>query len=103
MLAYFLIMLFCALTVFVVALLIYRGNVGLVHTYHTARVKDKPAYGRAMGKVLFLLAGVLLLAGTVGLFSDPASFLPTGILLGGMGLWLIPLLRVQKKYNGGVF
>ncbi len=85
----------------VFAVLIYRGKTELIHDYHQKRVKDKAAYGRDFGKALACFALPLFIAGIVALFTE--SFLPTGILLVGMVLAFIPLLRVQKKHNGGMF
>ena len=101
MLPYSVIMFAIAALLFVFAVLIYRGNTRLIHDYHRKRVKDEAAYGRAFGKALACFSIPLIAAGIVGLFT--ASFLPTAVLLIGIALASIPLIRVQKKYNGGVF
>lgn len=101
MLVYSIIMFVLAIVMIVVGLLVYSGKTELIHDYHQTRVKDKKAYGRAMGKALICISSPLFISGIAALFTTTA--LPTIILIFGLALSLIPLFVVQKKYNGGIF
>lgn len=98
---YALIMYAAAAALAVVGILVYRGNTGLIHAYHQTRVKDKPGYARSVERSLIGLALPLIAAGTLGLFTTSA--LPALVLIVGLIIAVIPLVRAQKKYNGGVF
>lgn len=101
MIVYAVIMFVMAAIVIAVGGIVYSGKTELIHDYHLARVKDKKAYGRAMGKALALIGIPLIITGVIALFT--ASALPTLVLIAGLILFLIPLFIVQKKYNGGAF
>lgn len=101
MLPFSLIMFAVAALLLVMAALIYRGRTDLIHDYHQTKVKDKAAYGRAFGKALACVALPLIAAGIAGLFTD-SVWVGLG-LLACMVPAMIPLLLVQKKYNGGLF
>lgn len=81
--------------------LVYRGTTGLIHSYHQTRVKDKAGYAKAIAKALMGMSIPLVAAGIIGLFD--AGILPTLVLLLGLTVAFIFLVRVQKRYNGGVF
>ena len=99
------IMLAAAALLAVSAVLIYRGNTGLIHSYHQTRVKDRAAYGRAFGKALMVLAAVPLLSGVIALagMSEKALAAASLVLVLGFIPGMIPILMVQKKYNNGLF
>ena len=101
MLVYALVMYAVALLMVILGYAIYRGNTGLIHDYHQTRVKDKTAYGKAMGKALMGMSIPFLISGTVGLFTDSA--LPSVLLIAGLAIACIPMVLVQRKHNGGVF
>lgn len=80
---------------------IYKGNTALIHSYHQTRVKDKEAYAKAFGRALALLGVILLLDGLVALLWSvdiAAAVLWIGIIIG-----VFFIVRVQRKYNGGIF
>ena len=80
---------------------IYKGNIGLIHSYHQENVTDKVGYGKAMGKSLILFSLPLIISGTIAFFTE--SLLPVIILIVGMIVGFIPIVKTQNKYNGGIF
>ena len=89
----------------IVAILVYRGKTELIHSYHQTRVKDKKAYGRAMGKALFVMAATMLLAAILTFFIGESAYawicpvtVTTGFVIG-----LVMICIIQKKYNQGIF
>ena len=100
---YAMIMLATASMFGVIAALIYKGKTELIHDYHQSKVKDKPAYGKAFGKALSVMAGAMALSGAVALFGERAMGWATAVVLIGLAVGLVAIVRVQKKYNGGVF
>ena len=106
MLVYSVIMFLGAALFSALGIAVYKGKTDLIHQYHQTKVQDKTAYGRAFGKVLFIFALAMLLSGITGLFAgtnldrngDAVAVLLTGICVG-----IICLVKVQNKYNSGVF
>ena len=78
------------------------GQVELIHDYHQKQVTDRAGYGKAFGKALALFALGPLLSGAAALVGTDVGW-GMGLLFGGMGAGLVAIVRVQKKYNGGVF
>ena len=105
MLPYAIIMLAVAALVALISLLIYRGKTQLVHDYHRQNVKDHVAYGKAFGKAMGILAFAMGLSGIIALFGEKpvVAWTAVAVLLLGLGVGFAMLLRVQKKYNGGIF
>lgn len=101
MIAFSVMMFAVALIMIVLGRLIYKGKTELIHSYHQTKVKDKAAYGKAMGKALTGLGIPLIVAGIIGLFTS--SIWVTVILITGLILAFIPIVKVQNKYNGGIF
>ena len=85
----------------VLAVRIYKGKTELIHDYHQTKVKDKAGYGRAFGKAMGLLAATMALSGAVSLFAEVIWAL--AVLFGGLAFGIAAIIRVQKKFNGGVF
>ena len=86
---------------------INRGALYLIHDYHQKNVKDeeKAAYGKAFSKGMFGMAASMILSGVVALFGESKSFMIASliVLFFCFMVSIAVLLRVQKKYNGGVF
>ena len=86
---------------------IHRGNTGLIHDYHQTKVREaeRLEYGRAIAGGLFVLAGTLFLSGAIALFGESRAVLTASLCVFAAGIVcsLVILVRVQKKYNGGVF
>jgi len=103
MIVYAAIMLLTAIAFEIVAELIHRGKTDLIHDYHQNRVTDKVEYGKAFGKAMRVIAGTLALSAAVSLFGEGAMWGAIGILLVGLIVGIAAIIRVQKRYNGGVF
>lgn len=89
----------------VLAVLIAKGNTGLINCYHEERTKDKPTYCRKISGVLWIMAAVLTASGVVSLFgeTDAIAISAVIVLAAGMICGIARLFYVQKKYGGGVF
>ena len=85
------------------SILIYKGKTDLIHDYHQTKVTNKTAYGRAFGKAMAVIAGTMALSGVVALFGESAMWGAVAVLLGGLTIGIVSIVRIQKKYNGGVF
>ena len=103
MIAYAIIMFAVAAIFAVVAVQIYKGKTDLIHDYHQTKVTDKAGYGKAFGKAMGIIAGAMALSGAVSLFGESAKLYPIGVLAAGLIAGIIAIVRVQRKYNGGVF
>ncbi len=85
----------------ILGVIIYKGHIELIHSYHRENVTDKIGYGKAMGKALIIFSIPMLISGVIALFTESA--LPVVILILGMVVGFIPIIRAQRKYNGGMF
>lgn len=98
----FSIILFLTAILFIImGISIYKGNIGLIHSYHQENVTDKIGYGKAMGKALIVFSVSMLIPGVIALFSESA--LPVVILFVGMIVGFVAIIKAQQKYNGGLF
>lgn len=86
-----------------VAVLIYKGKTNLIHDYHQTKVTDKAGYGKAFGKAMAVMAVAMALSGAVSLLGDTAMWIAVVVLAVGLIAGFAAIVRVQKKYNGGVF
>ena len=100
MIAYAIIVFLIAVLFGVFAVLIYKGKTELIHDYHQTKVTDKAAYGKAFGMAMAVIAAAMLLSAVISLF---AMWCAMAILLAGLIVGIAAIVRVQKKYNGGVF
>lgn len=103
MIIYTIIMFVVALIFGVMGILIYKGKTNLVHDYHQTKVTDKAGYGKAFGKAMAVIAVAMVLSGIVFLFGEGAMWIAVAALVGGLIVGMIAIVRVQKKYNGGIF
>ena len=103
MIPYAIIMFLTAVLFGVLAVLSYRGNTNLIHDYHQTKVTDKTGYGKAFGKALGVMSGAMILSGVVCLFGEPAMWIAVAVVVVGLTAGMIAIVRVQRKYNGGVF
>lgn len=89
----------------VVGILIFRGNTDLIHDYHQKNVKDFDGYGKGMGKGIISIGVFFLIGAVITLAVRGESGTIAGIIvaLSGFFLSFIYILKVQKKYNGGLF
>ena len=103
MVLYAVIMFVTACVFGVVAMLIYKGRTDLIHDYHQHKVTDKAGYGKAFGKAMAVITGAMALSGAASLFGEAVRWIPIVILAVGLFIGIIAIVRVQKKYNGGLF
>lgn len=107
MLIYSVIMFLIAILFFYLAVSVKKGKTSLIKDYHQEKVKqeDKPAYGEAFSKGLFGIAITLFLSGILPFFLDVKQgvLISLAVAIAGMVISFIIILRVQKKYNGGLF
>lgn len=83
---------------------IYQGHTQYIHDYHQLNIneKDKVAYGKAFSKGLLVIALSSLVSGFMALFTK-FIFLSVGIFVLGMIIAVVILVKVQKKFNKGIF
>lgn len=105
MLVYSLIMFLSTALLMLVSIAIYKGKTNLIHSYHQTKVADKSAYGRAFGKALFIVAMAPLFSGVIGLLgsSDTMAVIAVAILIIGIVIGMGFIVKVQMKYNKGIF
>ena len=87
----------------IVAAKIYKGKTELIHAYHQTKVMDKVGYGKAFGKAFCVVAGTMALSGVIALFGETTMWVAVAVLTVGLIAGMIEIIRVQKKYNGGLF
>ena len=103
MIVYAIIMFVTSVVLCLMAVRIYKGKTNLIHDYHQVKVTDKAAYGKAFGKTMAVIAVAMAVSGGVSLFGETAMLGAVAVLLVGLIVGMIAIVRVQKKYNGGVF
>lgn len=105
MLLYSLLMFAVAIVFIVIGLQLHNGKTQLIHDYHQTKVTDKAAYGKAFSKAMFAIAITLAISGIIALFGEtkPIVVASIGTLVIGIVVSLILILKVQKKYNNGIF
>ncbi|MBP5342850.1 hypothetical protein J6Y73_02875 [bacterium] len=109
MIIYSIILMSLSIVFLILALLIYNGNIHLIISYHTSNVKeaDKIAYCKSFSISLFIIFITFLISSLIGLFLHnliPLSpILSTSVLFIGLFISILVIIKVQNKYNGGLF
>ena len=105
MLVYSVIMFLSTALLMLVSIAIYKGKTNLIHSYHQTKVADKSAYGRAFGKALFIVAMAPFFSGVISLLgsSDTMAVIAVAILIIGIVIGMGFIVKVQMKYNKGIF
>ncbi len=107
MIMYSIIMFLIAILFLYLAVNVKNGKTSLIKSYHQEKVKeeDKLAYGKAFSKGLFGIAITLFLSGVIPFFvgAKQSALLSLIVVFGGMIISFFIIVRVQKKYNGGMF
>ncbi len=107
MIVYSISMFVIAVVFLILGILVYKGNTGLIHSYHRTKIKesDKKEYGKAFAKGLFAITLTLAISGIVALFGEGNKIagISIAILFVGIIVSFVILGKVQKKYNGGLF
>ena len=107
MIVYSIIMFATAVLFLAFGIAVYKGNTKLIHDYHQTNIKEseRREYGRAFAKGMFAICATLLVSGIIALFGEEGSVLAASlfVLTVGLTVSVIILVKVQKKYNGGLF
>lgn len=90
-----------AVILLVLGILVRKGNFDILRTYHSNQDHSKEAYRKAIGAWMIFAAAVLAGAGVAAFFvNSVALFL---LIVGAVVLALVPLLVIQKRFNGQIF
>lgn len=94
-----------AVCLFVSGLVIRKGNVTLIHSYHYKKVTDLDGYSRAMGNTLMVMSIPIIVGSAMILFAHIKiiEILCAVFLFCGIIPCIIYLFKIQVKYNGGLF
>ena len=103
MIIYSIILIAVAIVLAVIAIRINKGQTDLIINYHQSRVKpeEKLRYARDFSKGIFCLSGTMLIAGITVLITK--VLIADIILVAGIIISIVILVRVQNRYNKGVF
>lgn len=79
--------------------LLYKGNLSSLRPKSYKRVKDKMAYGKAMGKAVFVMGFPQVLAGIIALLGEitVVVILTVVISVGGFLAGLFCMLKVEDR------
>ncbi len=102
------VIMFAAAVIFLwLGIAIYRGNTRLINDYHQKRIKEEDLrdYGRAFAKGMFIMCGGLAASGFLSLPGEDWSTTKVSLaaLFAGLIAGIAVIIRVQKRFNGGVF
>lgn len=107
MIVYSIILLSAAVMFLAFGIAVHKGNTKLIHDYHQTNIgeTERREYGRAFAKGMFALCVTLLISGIIALFGSEGAALAASFIVLAVGLIVsvVILVRVQKKYNGGIF
>ncbi|MBQ1521506.1 MAG: hypothetical protein IIZ74_01975 [Erysipelotrichaceae bacterium] len=103
MIIYSIILIAVAIVLAVIAIRINKGQTDLIINYHQSRVKpeEKLRYARDFSKGIFCLSGTMLIAGITVLITK--VLIADIILVACIIISIVILVRVQNRYNKGVF
>lgn len=107
MIAYSIIMFVTAVLFFALGVALYKGNTKLIHDYHQTNIKEseRQEYGRAFAKGMFAICATLLISGIIALFGEEGLIVAISLFVLAVGIIVsvMVLVKVQMKYNGGLF
>ncbi len=89
----------------IVGLLIRKGNVSILHSYHYKNVTDIDAYSKEMGSAVALMSVPVCINGFMALFAHIkiVSVISSVFLFAGLIICVIHIFKVQTKHNGSLF
>lgn len=89
----------------IVGILIRKGNVSILHSYHYKNVTDIDAYSKEMGSAVMFMSVPTCINGFITLFAHIkiVSVISAVLLFTGMIICVIHIFKVQVKHNGGIF
>ena len=99
MTAYSVVLFIIATTILFWGFSLYRGNLSSLRPNSYRRVKDKVAYGKAMGKAVFVMGVPQVLAGVIALLGEitVVVILTVVISVGGFLAGLFCMLKVEDR------
>lgn len=92
-----------ALILLILARFISKGNIGLIHSYHTGNIREKDvkAYTKLISSGLCVIAFGLIISGIFMYFGSTFGVLAS--IFSSLALGLAIFNKAQKKYNSGWF
>jgi hypothetical protein len=94
----------------VIGIMNIRGNVSMLHEYHTKNVKeeDKESFGRLVGTGMLVLGGSIIVYSilktlTIQLEDKIYIIIGTIIMIVGVIIGIFISFYAMKKYNDGIF
>lgn len=89
----------------IVGVLIRKGNVTILHSYHYKNVADIDAYSKEIGSSIMFMCFPIFLNGLITLFSHIkiVSIIGSVLFFIGIIICTIHIFKIQVKYNGGIF
>lgn len=99
MTAYSVLLFIVAMMILLWGFLLYKGNLSSLRPESYKRVKDKMAYGKAMGKAVFVMGFPQVLAGIIALLGEitVVVILTVVISVGGFLAGLFCMLKVEGR------
>lgn len=106
MIAYSIIMFVVAVILLFIGISIRQGNTNLIHDYHQTNVRecDRLNYGHSFANGIFSICATLFISGIIALFGENKLFIAISLieLFCGLIISIVILVKVQKRFNGGV-
>ncbi len=89
----------------IVGILIRKGNVSILHSYHYKNVTDIDAYSKEMGSAVMFMSIPACINGFMTLFAHIkiVSVISAVLLFIGMIICVIHIFKVQTNHNGSLF
>lgn len=89
----------------IVGILIRKGNVSILHSYHYKNVTDIDAYSKEMGSAIIFMCIPACINGFMTLFAHIkiVSVISSVLLFAGLIICVIHIFKVQTKHNGSLF
>ena len=99
MTAYSVVLFIIAMIILLWGFSLYKGNLSSLRPASYKRVKDKVAYGKAMGKAVFVMGVPQVLAGVIALLGEitVVVILTVVISVGGFLAGLFCMLKVEDR------
>ena len=99
MTAYSVVLFIIAMIILLWGFSLYKGNLSSLRPASYKRVKDKVAYGKAMGKAVFAMGVPQVLAGVIALLGETTVvvILTVVISVGGFLAGLFSMLKVEDR------
>ena len=105
MILYAILLVFFGAMMIIGGLRVYFTGIEYIYDYYTADVTDTAAYGRANGLALMIFALPTLICGVLQLIlrTNLMVYISLAVLVIALFVSFYFFLRIQKKYNGGMF